>query len=176
MEREKTLFRTPRVSLKETPRGFQYLERKGKDSVAIFLIRRSELSSNDFETLIRYQPLSIDFSEINGIPKLFPCPLTGSIDQDEDAQQAATRETFEESGFAVEAIPLGHYIVGTQTNEVCYMFYADVTDVEPKNAAQDGSFFESVSQNRWQPLEFLNQCEYGACQLGYFRLKSLLAL
>jgi hypothetical protein len=176
MEREKTLFRTPRVSLKETPRGFQYLERKGKDSVAIFLIRRSKLSTDHFETLIRYQPLSIDFSEVNGIPKLFPCPMTGSIDENESPQQAANRETFEEAGFAVEAIPLGHYIVGTQTNEVCYMFYADVTSIEPQEAPQDGSFFESVSQNQWQPLEYLSQCEYGACQLGYFRLKSLLKL
>ena len=176
MERETILFRTPRVSLKETPRGFQYLERKGKDSVAVFLIRRRELSADDFETLIRHQPLSIDFSEINGIPKLFPCPSTGSINENEDPQQAATRETYEESGFAIEVILLGHFIVGTQTNEVCYMFYADVTGIEPKHAPQDGSFFESVSQNQWQPLEYLNQCAYGACQLGYFRLKSLLKL
>jgi hypothetical protein len=43
MESERTLFRTPHVSLLETPRGFQYLERKGKDSVAFRLQRGLEL-------------------------------------------------------------------------------------------------------------------------------------
>jgi 8-oxo-dGTP diphosphatase len=56
------------------------------------------------------------------------------------------------------------------------MFYADVTDIEPEHVSQDGSFFESVSQNQWQPLEYLNQGDYGDCQLGYFQLKSLLKL
>ena len=55
MEREKTIFCTPRVSLKETPRGFQYLERKGKDSVAVFLIRHSQLNKDYFETFLVYK-------------------------------------------------------------------------------------------------------------------------
>lgn len=176
ISQEKTLFSTKRVAIKETSRGFQYLERDGKDSVAIFLIRRRGLSNGQFEVLVRYQPLCIDNSEIDGVPRLFPCPLTGSIDQDELPEAAAKRETYEESGFAVEMRPLGIYIVGTQTNEICHMFYADVTGVEPQPAPQDGSYFEAVSKNQWQPLEYLNECDYGACQLGYFRLKTMLVI
>ncbi|MEQ9548226.1 MAG: hypothetical protein RIM23_01210 [Coleofasciculus sp. G3-WIS-01] len=57
---------------------------------------------------------------------------------------------------------------------MCYMYYADVTDIEPEIARQDGSYFESISHNEWHPLDYLNQCDYSACQIGYFRLKSIL--
>lgn len=148
MEGDKTLFSTHLVSLDETVYGFQFLERRGKDSVAIFLVRRNGLIVNQFEVLVRYQPLCVDSSEVDGIPKLFPCPLTGSLGEGEEPQAAAVRETFEEASFAVEMLPLGQYIVGTQTNEICYMFYADVTGVDPQIAPQDGSFFEAASHNR----------------------------
>lgn len=173
---EKILFSTKRVTVKETAKGFQYLERNGKDSVAIFLIRCCERFNGEFEVLVRYQPLCVDNSEIDGVPRLFPCPFTGSIDPDELPEAAAKRETYEESGFAVEVLSLGKYIVGTQTNEICYLFYADVTGVEPQPAPQDGSYFEAISRNQWRPLEYLNQCDYGACQLGYFRLKAMLVI
>lgn len=81
---------------------------------------------------------------------------------------------YEESGFSVDVVSLGKYIVGTQTNEICYMYYADVSNIEQEIAQQDGSYFESISKNEWYPLEYLNQCEYAACQIGYFRLKNIL--
>jgi len=173
MEQEKVLYKTERVALKETHRGFQFLERKGKDSVAIFLIRRNPLVDSKLEVLIRYQPLCVDNSEINGVPRLFACPLTGSISGDESPEVAASREAFEEAGYSVQVLPLGNYIVGTQTNEVCYMYYADVTALYPQTPPQDGSYFESISKNEWQPLDYLQECEFSACQLGYFRLKAL---
>ena len=174
MSDEKILFSTNAITIKESARGFQYLERSGKDSVAIFLVRKSVSDPSKYEVLIRKQPLCVDNSEIDGKPRLFACPLTGRIESGESPEQAAVRETLEESGYAVQVTSLGRYFVGTQTNEICYLYYADVTDIKSQTALQDGTYFESVSQNEWHPLEYLNECDYVGCQLGYFRLINVL--
>lgn len=54
------------------------------------------------------------------------------------------------------------------------MYYTDATDLEPEDAQQDGTYHESISKNEWHPLEYLNQCEYAGCQIGYFRLRKIL--
>lgn len=164
------LFSTGWITVKETAKGFQYLERKGKDSVAVFLIRKHRDGIQGFEVLIRLQPLCID----NTDTKLYPCPITGALDEGELPEQAAVREVYEESGFSIHLFPMGKYIVGTQTNEICYMYYADVTGLEPEEAQQDGTYHESISKNEWNPLEYLAQCDYVACQIGYFKLLNIL--
>jgi len=174
MNKEKIIFGTDWITVKETARGYHYLERKGRDSVAIFLIRKRQSNTGDYQVLIRQQPLCIHIPDINQEHKLYPCPITGGIDAGESPEEAAIREVHEEAGFSVQVLPLGKYIVGTQTNEICYLYYADVTDIEPEIAQQDGSYFESISHNEWHPLDYLNQCDYSACQIGYFRLKSIL--
>jgi 8-oxo-dGTP diphosphatase len=165
------IFSTPWLSVKQTPRNFYYLERKGKDSVGIFLIRKVDRA---YEVLIRQQPLCIDNTEVNHTLPLYPCPITGSLDGDEAPAAAAVREVYEEAGYPVTVLPLGHYIVGTQTNEICYLYYADVTDLKPDIAPQDGSFFESISKNEWHPFEYLQDCNYAGCQIGYYRLREIL--
>ncbi len=174
MRKEKTIFSTHWIAVKETSRGYHYLERKGRNSVAIFLIKKSSVNIRDYEVLIRQQPLCIDIPDVNEEHRLYPCPITGGIDEGELPEETAVREVYEEAGFSVQVLPLGKYIVGTQTNEICYLYYADVTDIKPEVALQDGSYFESISKNEWYPLEYLNQCDYGACQIGYFRLKNIL--
>ncbi|MDJ0619516.1 MAG: NUDIX hydrolase [Calothrix sp. MO_192.B10] len=175
MNEEIVIFNTSHIAIKETPRGFHYLERKGKDSVAIFLLRKKDFNTKEYEVLIRLQPLCIDNQEIDGKLKLYPCPITGSIGNDETPEVAAMREVEEESGFSVRVLPLGRYIVSTQTNEICYMYYTDVTGLESGFAQQDGSYFESISKNEWHPFEYLSQCDYAACQIGYFKLKQILS-
>jgi hypothetical protein len=54
------------------------------------------------------------------------------------------------------------------------MYYADVTDMEPEIAQQDGSYFESISKNEWHPLDYLNECNYAACLIGYLRLLNII--
>lgn len=176
MSQEKNLFTTNWITVKETARGFHYLERKGRDSVAIFLVKKSSCTSTEieYEVLIRQQPLCIDNSEINEELPLYPCPITGGIEAGESPEEAAIREVYEESGFSVRVVPLGKYIVGTQTNEICYMYYADVSNIQPNVAEQDGSYFEAISKNEWHPFEYLSKCDYSACQIGYFKLKSVL--
>ncbi|MGB3561260.1 MAG: NUDIX domain-containing protein [Geitlerinemataceae cyanobacterium] len=174
MNPEKNIFTTNWITVKETARGYHYLERKGRDSVAIFLVRKSNVNIKEHEVLIRQQPLCIDITETDGKMRLYPCPITGGIEPNESPEEAANREVYEESGFSVRVLPLGKYIVGTQTNEICYIYYADVSEIKPDMAQQDGSYFESISKNEWHPLEYLNQCDYAACQIGYFRLRNIL--
>lgn len=176
MIQEKDIFTTNWITVKETAKGYHYLERKGKNSVAIFLLRNSSVNRKqiEYEVLIRQQPLCIENSQINGELRLYPCPITGGIEPNESPEDAANREVYEESGFSVRVLPLGKYIVGTQTNEICYMYYADVSEIKPEIAQQDGSYFESISRNEWHPLEYLDRCDYAACQIGYFRLRNIL--
>lgn len=174
MDSEKTMFSTEHIAIKETARGFHYFERSGRDSVAIFLVRESELNSSKYEVLIRMQPLPQNNSEVDGKQQLYACPFTGRIESGELPEQAAVRETLEESGYSTQLISLGRYFVGTQTNETCHLYYADVTDIKPQAALQDGTYFESISKNEWHSLDYLSECDYVACQLGYFKLKNKL--
>ena len=78
MDEDKVIFSTQWIVVKESPRGFQYLERKGKDSVAVFLLRKSGKNSdqcNQCEVLIRHQHLCIDNQEIAGKFRLFGVPV-----------------------------------------------------------------------------------------------------
>lgn len=171
---DRTIFQTEWIAVKESPRKFQYLERKGKDSVAVFLLRKSSAKPQQYEVLIRQQHLCIDNREIDGKFNLFPCPITGALEAGESPEAAAMREVYEEAGYRVQVRSFGKYIVGTQINEMCYLFYADVTGIMPDSAQQDGTYLESIGRNEWHPFEFLKECEYAACQIGYFQLQEQL--
>lgn len=174
MDTDRVIFRTEWIVVKESPRGIQYLERKGKDSVAIFLLRKNSEHPDQYEVLIRQQHLCIDNQEVDGRFRLFPCPVTGALDADESPAAAAQREAYEETGYAVQVSPLGRYIVGTQVNEICYLYYADVTGMEPEAAQQDGTYMESIAQNEWHPFEYLESCDFSASQIGYLKLQKIL--
>jgi 8-oxo-dGTP diphosphatase len=174
MDTDRVIFSTQWIAVRESPRGFQYLERKGKNSVAVFLLRRTGESPEQYEVLIRQQHLCIDNQEVDGKFKLFPCPVTGSLEEGEQPEVAAHREVYEETGYRVQVSPIGQYIVGTQVNEICYMYYADVTKIEPDIAQQDGTYMESIAKNEWHTLQYLESCEYSACQIGYLKLHKIL--
>jgi hypothetical protein len=65
MDSEKVIFSTEHIAIKETARGFHYLERLGKDSVAIFLVRKTEVNVDNYEVLTRMQPLPQNNSEVD---------------------------------------------------------------------------------------------------------------
>jgi 8-oxo-dGTP diphosphatase len=173
MNTDRIIFSTQWITVKQAPRGFQYLERKGKDSVAVFLLRRGETPAQ-YEVLIRQQHLCIDNREIDGTFRLFPCPVTGALDDGESPESAAKLEVHEETGYQVEVLPLGQYIVGTQVNEICYLYYADVTGIEPGVPQLDGTYMETIGKNEWHPFEYLATCDYAACQIGYLKLQKIL--
>jgi 8-oxo-dGTP pyrophosphatase MutT (NUDIX family) len=161
----KVIFETKWIKVKETGKGFQYLERKGTDSVAVFLLRSKP---NGYEVLIRMQPLCIHGDDY----ALFPCPITGSIDENELPINTAIRETYEEAGYKLNSINyLGNYIVGTQTNETVHMFYELVDGLKPEENKGDGGFHESISKNEWKDLESLKNFGYSGCKIGYLYIK-----
>ena len=174
MDADRVIFRTQWIVVKESPRGFQYLERQGKDSVAVFLLKKMGENLEQYEVLIRQQHLCIENREVDGKFKLFPCPVTGALEEGESPEAAAQREVYEETGYQVQVSPLGQYIVSTQVNEICYLYYADVTNMEPDVAEQDGTYMESIAQNEWHPFEYLQTYDYSACQIGYFKLQKML--
>ncbi len=173
---EQVIFETPWIKVKRTPRGFDYLERKGVNSVAVFLVRKNATGS--YDVLIRWQPLCVHNADIDDQQVLFACPVTGSIDGNESPLEAAYREVEEETGYYIVENDLKYlstYIVGTQTNEKVWMYIADVTGYsEPSKATNDGTYFESISHNEWRNLEDMANYEYVACQLGYHLIKAQL--
>lgn len=174
MDADRIIFSAQWIVVKESPRGFQYLERKGKDSVAVFLLKRSGEKPEQYEVLIRQQHLCIDNQEVDGKFRLFPCPVTGALEEGESPEAAAKREVYEETGYRVQASPMGQYIVGTQVNEICYLYYADVTNMKPDVAQQDGTYMESIAKNEWHSFEYLESCDFSACQIGYLKLREIL--
>lgn len=174
MDTDRVIFSTQWITVKESSKGFQYLERKGKDSVAIFLLRRSGENLDQYEVLIRHQHLCVDNREVNGKLTLFPCPITGALDEGESPEEAAIREVYEETGYRVQILSLGKYIVGTQVNEICFLYYADVTGIEPDRVQGDGTYLESIGRNEWHPFNYLEMCDYSACQIGYLKLQGIL--
>jgi 8-oxo-dGTP diphosphatase len=173
---ETVVFESPKawVQVIETPRKFYYLRRKHKDSVGVFLVRKTP--EQTWEVLVRMQPLPVHNADLDDQMMLFPCPITGGFEtRDEDPHECAVREVMEEAGYDLSELQgLGKYIVGTQTDETVYLFWQDVTGIEPQAATQDGSYFESISKNEWEPLDFLKFYDYSGCQIGYYRLRDIL--
>ncbi len=178
---EQVIFETPWIKVKRTPKGFDYLERKGVNSVAVFLVRRNTVGF--YDVLIRWQPLCVHNADIDDQQLLFACPVTGGLEEDESGLEpmfyCALREVEEETGYKLNPFDLKYlttYIVGTQTNEEVGLYMADVTGYpEPPKATNDGTYFESISRNEWTNFECLQNYEYVACQLGYHLIKAQLA-
>jgi hypothetical protein len=165
----KVLFETSHIKLLESDKGFQYLERKGRDSVAIFLLKR--LEKNHWKVLVRWQPLCVNIDNT-----LFPCPITGTI-IDNDKIKTVIEEVKEEAGYEViesKIYFIEKYIVGTQTNEIVYMYAVNVTDKTPQKPKGDGSYFEKISQNEWVDFSELKDYSFSACKIGYYLLKDIL--
>lgn len=149
------------VKVKQSDKGFLFLERKNRDSIAVLLLRDVG-EDKPYEMLVRYQPLCVDH-------QLHACPITGGIDHpDQLLIDLARKEIEEEAGYEVgtdRIYEFGSYIVGTQTNEKCHMFLCDVTGLEPTIPQGDGTYHESISYNSWEPITNLYNCDYSAMRI-----------
>ncbi len=161
---EKVLFKSKWITLKQTELGFQYLERNGVNSIALFLTR---WNSDKFEVLIRMQPMPLDNSKN---VKLYPCPITGGNYENKPLIEIAQQEALEEAGYKIllnDIKYLGNYFVGTQTNEVVSMFVSNVTSLKPEKITTDGTIHEKMSYNVWKDIDFLKKCKYSACLIAH---------
>ena len=152
------------LSIKKANPPYYYSERRGVDSVAVFLVNTNK------QVLIRYQPLPpIDDG------RLFACPITGTMEPNMSPLQVARKEVKEETGYTVEGLmplDLGTYIVGTQTNERVHMFAWDVTFLEPEIPEGDGTVHEAMSENGWLDFDAAFEvAEYSGLLIGLFLLR-----
>ena len=147
----KKLFDTKHLSLFETKKGFIYAERRGINSTAA-LCYRFNRSKNCYEFLVRYQPLPIN-KFINKIDKfLYPCCITGSIEKNESEEQNIIKEVFEESGYIISKkniISVNKATATTQMNEIVFHYLINLDGCKKTKCMNDGSFFESISVNKW---------------------------
>ncbi|AZG68478.1 NUDIX domain-containing protein [Mycoplasma struthionis] len=138
------------ITLHKTEQGLVYAQRAGKNSIAALCYRINE--NNEKEFLIHYQIL-IGIKENQNWNDQFPCPITGSLDhENEDTVDTAIREVAEEGGFIVNKNNLkisSSYFSSTQLNEIVYCYIFDVTNLKENIPSTDGSFYEQLSYNKW---------------------------
>lgn len=167
---EKVVFDAGWIKVKQTPKGYYFSERKGTDSLAILLYKKTintDLEA-DLHILSRMQPLPIENAQTTDdkdVPKLFRCPITGGLEEGVSLINQARAEVREEAGLDIaeaEFNYIGEYYVGTQTNEKVHMFIAkaDSEGVESLPIAGDGSYFESISKNEWINIEDVLDAKY----------------
>jgi len=150
---DETLFDTNWLKLKKTNFGYVYSERKGVDSVAVLLSRKNP-ETNRREYLVRWQFVPTLSVISNDQHTLMACPITGSIELNEDnVYKTAVREVKEETGYTLSMRDLkfkGRYQLGTQSNESVYTFYAIINkDNETEIPEGDGTEREAESHNQW---------------------------
>lgn len=176
---KKILYHSKWMKLYKNEKGYIFAERRNKDSVAILCFKKV---NNEYYFLIRFQPL-IDIKEDDNI--LFPCLVTGSLENGEDLISTCRRELYEEVGIPIsnDLKPLLHYkyVSTTQMNEVVNIFIFDVTDWKFENPKTDGSFYESISFNKWVNNEELkniifsnNELNLSSLPISYLLFMSLI--
>jgi 8-oxo-dGTP pyrophosphatase MutT (NUDIX family) len=109
--------------------------------------------------------------------KLYPCPITGGLYESNSPKNTAIEEAKEEAGYDIKnnIEYLGRYFVGTQTSEIVYMFFADVTGQIPEKPKGDGTYFESISKNEWRDFLDLKEFDYSACKIGFSLLLDVIS-
>ena len=146
--KDKLIVETKHLSMCQTEKGFYYCQRRSVNSIAVLCFKKE---NSQYYFLIRYQPMP-QVEEKKSWDQLYPCPITGSIENNESATESAIREVFEEGGITLkedEIILINPNVASTQMNEKVFCFLADVTNKEIKTPQNDGSIFEAVSKNIW---------------------------
>ncbi len=152
-KRSKCLYKNEWLSLYETPRGFIYAQRKGINSTAILCYRKNK---KKYEFLVRFQPLPVLKNRNDFIcdHTLYPCCVTGSIEEKETPLINCLKEVYEETNYLITKKQIKHCICATsstQMNEIVYHYLVDLTgiDINDGKLMGDGSYFENISKNQW---------------------------
>jgi hypothetical protein len=108
--------------------------------------------NNDYKFLLRFQPLPELTIKTSTWKKLYPCCVTGSLEQKETPLQNAIKEILEETNYAVTSknfVASGQNVSSTQMNELVYIYVVDITYAKQINKKLgDGSIFENISKNK----------------------------
>ncbi|BAC44089.1 predicted MutT-like hydrolases [Malacoplasma penetrans HF-2] len=162
----KLIIKTKYLSMYKTEKGFYYCQRASINSVALLCYKKE---NNEYLFLIRYQPLP-EIEEKERWDQLYPCPITGSIDENEIPIETVIRECWEEAGIKINkdlVYEINPSIATTQMNEKIFFYLCDVTGLKESIPENDGSIFESVSKNLWvTEKELLNLIDNQICMQG----------
>lgn len=112
----KLITKTKYLSMYKTEKGFYYCQRKSINSIALLCYKKE---NNSYYFLIRYQPLP-EIEEKEKWDQLYPCPITGSIKENEDPITTTIRECWEEGGYKINEeliTKINPFIATTQMNE-----------------------------------------------------------
>lgn len=176
MKKEKVicLYKTPWVSLNKTEHNFIFAERRNVNSTATLCFKKEK---GKYFFLIRMQPLPL----LNTIYRkrwddLFPCPITGSMEKNQDPVDNAINEIYEEANIKVTRKNLkasSFTVATTQMNETIFNYLFDVTGCEVLNKEMgDGTEFEKHSKNKWVSLKEIKEIIHNKNKVIY--LASLL--
>lgn len=167
----KTLYKNYWITLKQTERGFVYAQRKNINSTASLLFKKDK---NGYKFLLRYQPLPELTIKNSKWKKLYPCCVTGSLEQNETPIENAIKEILEETNYVVknnDIIAFGQNVSSTQMNEIVYVFVVDINKAKYiRKKSGDGSIFENISINKWVSHQKLKEI---LANNKYFYLSSL---
>lgn len=148
-KKSKLLFHTDFLDLYESSQKFYYAQRKGVNSIAALCFKKNLDGSTKF--LVHYQGMP-NIVERKYPKQKYACPITGSIENDEDPLNCALREVYEEGGIKITAknfVAVNKVVATTQMNEQIFCFLFDVKNLKQSVPKTDGSFFEQNATNKW---------------------------
>lgn len=153
--KNKLLWHNQWMSVFQTPQGFTFAQRKGKDSVGILAYRSKPLSSN---TQVQYL-LKDQVKPALGYQKYWSI-ISGTINKDLPLADIATQQLLQQGGFKRGSpIYLGYMVSSTQTSQLVRLFCIDVTGLQQSKPKGDGSHGD-LGQLMWADIDFVNRNVY----------------
>ncbi|WP_027124254.1 NUDIX domain-containing protein [Mycoplasmoides pirum] len=149
--KSKLLLHTPYLDLYKSHSNFYYAQRKGVNSIAVLCFRKNSIKKQLTEFLVHFQIMP-QIAEKKHEYDMYACPITGSFENNENPITCAIREVYEEGGILLSKknlIASSKMVATTQMNEQIYHMIFDVTGLKQVEPLTDGSYFESLAENKW---------------------------
>jgi len=139
----------PFMTIKEARGYYNYAERGGKDSIAFILYDRN---TDEFGLIYESKP---PLDETLGVKAMLTTAFGGSIDMNKSKEEIVQIEVAEEAGYEVSLENIhyvGETLVSSQMNQICFLYFVEVTDIEKTLKAEYEKNDEK--QNIKDPYEF----------------------
>jgi len=145
------------LKLKKTPDGYEYAERKGKDSVAFILV---DQYTHAFGLRLEYKP---------PVNQHILGAFGGSMEPNKSPLDIVKQEVLEEAGFKVRDSQIrfvGKFFVSTQMNQYCYLYVVAVDSNTPHCIPENPDKWEGLSDLVWVQNSGQIQSECWKAQLA----------